>query len=223
MKLIQKRRASIAGLELLKLQKLSGSLISKTKQSKKSRRSTAANTPTEKFKKETKAKKGGKKTTQKKSLMPEVIHEVVELKHKPGFYKGSPEKNIRLKGFLTPDKKGTLKQVNPHRGKPKVSHTNPLKELADNIKRISPTQEDKTTVMSEYVPRGNFESGNKANKIVRSVLIEGKVLFDIEWKRETDRIQPLNTLVSEETLKKSLKPRTFKKLLNLYLAEDSSK
>ena len=221
MKIVQKRRASIAGLELLKLQKLCGSLVSKTKRSKKSRRSTAANTPTEKVKNEIKVKKGGKKTTQKKTFIPEVIYEIVELKHKPEFYKGSSEKSIRMKGFLTPDKKGVLKQVNPYRGKSKVRDTNPLKEMADNIKLISPAQEDKTTVMSEFVPRGNFESGNKANKILRSVLIEGKVLFDIEWKRETDRIQPLNTLVSEDTLKKNLKPRTFKKLLNQYLAEDS--
>ena len=150
-----------------------------------------------------------------------IVTEIFEPKHPANFYKGSTKRSDLKKGFVTPVKANVLKQVTPSKSK-KKQETNPLRSIAESLGTVTPEQERSTVLSESLIQKGSFESGHKATKILRSVLIEGRVLFDIQWKRDPNRIQPLNTLISEEELKKQLRPRTYKKMLNKYLAEDSS-
>lgn len=150
-----------------------------------------------------------------------VVSEIVAPKHDPSFYKGSMKTLERRRGFMTPNNRGFPKPEKKHNYRARRQSTNPLQDIADKLTGASPHHDERTTQHSEIsFPRGCFESGNKPKKILKSVLLEGRVLFSVEWKKEKNKLQPLNTLISEEKLKKSLKPRTYKKLLNKYLAEE---
>lgn len=100
---------------------------------------------------------------------------------------------------------------------------NPLQSIADSIQVFSPEQERSAIIneiSGDFIHKGSFENDDKVERIVKSVLVEGKVMFEIEWKRAKNRIHSLNTMVSEQELKENLKPRTFNKLVKEYVESD---
>ena len=234
MKIRRKRRASICCTEFMKqqIQKTKGRAVAKTKKKKtaqltrikkKEKLNFQKNKNFSSIKRAPKIQKISKipnthkdsETSMANSSInttpSKVITGVIETKHLSEFSKRSI-KQRNFSEFMTPYKKIINKPTDKSHSIP----TNPLINLAKNLKFNSPLKASKISRKDVDVPKGCFKSGHKVLKINRSVLIEGRVLFDIEWKRAKNQMQPLNSLVTENTLKKNLKPRTYKKMLNDY-------
>ena len=93
-------------------------------------------------------------------------------------------------------------------------------DIVEEVGDINQEEEKTKDDFDSQILQGKFESGHKPNKIVKSLLIEGKVLFEIEWERSEHKIHPINTLISEESLRKQVEPKIFSKLMNDHLNQE---
>ena len=97
----------------------------------------------------------------------------------------------------------------------------PAKASTAQISNISQVSADRYENSHQSDVKGDFESGHLPSCIIGSVFIEGTVLFDVEWKCTPHSRQPTNSLVTEDVLKKHIKPRVFKEMMKEYLSQES--
>ena len=160
------------------------------------------------------------KPLDKESKNKEVVKEIMETyTHSSNFYKGSAKIKSKTKGFSTPKKTQKLESK-----KILENEDTHIKEMVVNIDEEvnEDSQEDEkdSKDFDKEILQGKFESGHKPHKIVKSLFIEGKVLFEIEWERSENKINPLNTMITEENLRKQIEPKIFTKLMNDHLNQD---
>ena len=171
------------------------------------------------------AKKDDEKSLEysgKKEHNPEhlkIIMKIMEThKHTPEpkkKFKKNAKKENKNDGFVTPIKNTRKSKVR----KSKISKMQKL-ESSEEIRQSTSHKNEKYTINSDNIFQEKKERGNKPIKIVKSLLIEGKVLYDIEWEKEDDKSNILNTTISEEKLKSKLSPELFTKLINEWLEQD---
>ena len=128
------------------------------------------------------------------------------------------KKNRKIDKLETPKKPKKTKA--PVSKSPDLACYQIIEEINEEVSEKSSTKIVEQDLLNFSSMKGNFESGNKPRKIIKSLLIEGKVLYDIEWESEGNNVDIENTLISEDILRKNIQPQLFTKLVNDYLLED---